>query len=74
MICAFECPFCKKCVKFVLHNVCPICGGGFEKRPVLRKEYLFIYPVSKTKIFQPINLSEFQKTLDKFKNNKPSER
>jgi hypothetical protein len=34
MICTFECTFCADCVERVLHNVCPNCGGGFEKRPV----------------------------------------
>jgi hypothetical protein len=34
MICSFECTFCADCVERVLSNVCPNCGGGFEKRPV----------------------------------------
>ena len=33
MICSYECTFCKDCVENVLENVCPNCGGGFEKRP-----------------------------------------
>jgi len=33
MICKFECTFCADCVEQVLKNVCPNCGGGFEKRP-----------------------------------------
>jgi hypothetical protein len=33
-ICSFECTFCADCVENVLHNVCPNCGGGFERRPV----------------------------------------
>jgi uncharacterized protein len=33
-ICTFECTFCADCVEAVLHNVCPNCGGGFEKRPI----------------------------------------
>ncbi len=33
-ICSFECTFCADCVETVLHNVCPNCGGGFERRPV----------------------------------------
>lgn len=74
MIGAFECTFCKECVDSVLQNVCPNCGGGFEKRPTLPKEYLSKYPVSMTKVFRPINLTEFQKRLDKYKNIKPSER
>lgn len=33
-ICSFECTFCATCVEHVLGNVCPNCGGGFERRPV----------------------------------------
>jgi uncharacterized protein len=33
-ICTFECTFCADCVDKVLHDVCPNCGGGFEKRPI----------------------------------------
>ncbi|MBT5495116.1 MAG: DUF1272 domain-containing protein [Alphaproteobacteria bacterium] len=34
MICTYECTFCADCVATHLHNVCPNCGGGFEKRPI----------------------------------------
>src|SRR5262245_35907365 len=34
MICTYECTFCRDCVENVLSNVCPNCGGGFERRPV----------------------------------------
>lgn len=34
MICTYECIFCAACVETHLHNVCPNCGGGFERRPV----------------------------------------
>jgi hypothetical protein len=33
-ICSYECTFCADCVDHVLQNVCPNCGGGFEKRPI----------------------------------------
>jgi hypothetical protein len=33
-ICSYECTFCVTCVDTVLHNVCPNCSGGFERRPV----------------------------------------
>jgi hypothetical protein len=32
-ICSYECTFCATCVDEVLGNVCPNCGGGFERRP-----------------------------------------
>ena len=40
MICSFECTFCKDCVANILENVCPNCGGGFEKRPSRPKNLL----------------------------------
>jgi hypothetical protein len=33
-ICTYECTFCASCVEDVLHDVCPNCGGGFERRPI----------------------------------------
>ncbi len=33
-ICSYECTFCAACVDGVLGNVCPNCGGGFERRPI----------------------------------------
>ncbi len=33
-ICSYECTFCADCVETHLGNVCPNCGGGFEKRPI----------------------------------------
>jgi hypothetical protein len=33
-ICTYECTFCANCVETILGNVCPNCGGGFEKRPI----------------------------------------
>lgn len=33
MICTYECTYCANCVETVLQNVCPTCGGGFQKRP-----------------------------------------
>ena len=33
-ICSYECTFCSDCVRDILENVCPNCGGGFEPRPI----------------------------------------
>ena len=33
-ICSYECTFCADCVRDVLRNVCPNCGGGFVPRPI----------------------------------------
>ncbi len=36
-ICSYECTFCADCVRDVLHDVCPTCGGGFVPRPIRPK-------------------------------------
>lgn len=40
MICTYECTFCTECIENILHNVCPNCGGGFERRPIRPKDRL----------------------------------
>lgn len=40
MICTYECTFCADCVRDVLHNVCPNCGGGFQLRPIRPRQEL----------------------------------
>ncbi len=74
MICTFDCTFCAECVDKVLFNVCPNCGGGFEKRPTRPKQYLAKYPPSNEKILKPVNFEYFQEILDKFIDVPPSER
>ncbi len=74
MICTFDCTFCKDCVDSILKNVCPNCGGGFERRPTRPKELLDKYPPSYKKILKPVDMKKFQQTLNKFKKIKPSDR
>ena len=71
MVCTFECTFCKECVDNVLKNVCPNCGGGFEKRPTRPKELLKKYPPRATKVLKPVSKNRF---LDKNINVNPRER
>ena len=54
MICTFECTYCRECVENVLSNVCPNCGGGFEKRPIRPTELLKKYPASTKVVYNPI--------------------
>ena len=61
MICAYECTFCQACVEEVLGNVCPNCGGGFERRPVrVARAYregvsLEHHPASTTRKHRPVD-------------------
>ncbi len=74
MICTFECTFCKDCVDTVLENVCPNCGGGFEKRPIRPSGYLDKYPISSKVMHKPVQQSVFKDILQKFKSIKPNNR
>ena len=71
MICTYECTFCAECVGNILENVCPNCGGGFEKRPTRPHKQLDKFPMRTDKVFQPI---EFNKFLEINKNIDPRKR
>lgn len=74
MICTFECTFCKECVENVLSNVCPNCGGGFEKRPVRPSAFLGKFPVSEKIIFKAVNREYFKILSEKYKDIEPQNR
>ena len=74
MICTFECTYCKECVENILENVCPNCGGGFEKRPTRPKELLKKYPTKIETYLKSVNFEEFEKLKNINKNIKPNER
>ena len=74
MICTYECTFCAECVENVLQNVCPNCGGGFEKRPTRPKQGLLKYPAKTEAYIKPLDMAVFEKLRDKNKHLKPNER
>lgn len=79
MICSFECTFCKDCVDTILYNVCPNCGGGFEKRPTrprncLTGNCLKKYPESNKITYKPVDKDKFKEILNTFRNIEPRER
>ncbi len=74
MICAYECTFCIDCVQKILFNVCPNCGGGFEKRPTRPKQYITKHPMQITKTVKPVQMSEFLPLRQKNKDTPPRER
>ena len=59
MICSYECTFCIQCVENILENVCPNCGGGFEKRQTRPNSQLAKYPIRNYKVFKPIEFINF---------------
>ena len=63
-ICSFECTFCRACAEGVFMNVCPNCGGGFERRPVRPQgnhrsnNNLENYPAISSEKHKPKNIDE----------------
>ena len=74
MICTYECTFCADCVSEILFNVCPNCGGGFEKRPSRPAEKLLKDPAKAVEHFKPVELKKFEPLLSRYKNVRPNER
>ena len=79
MICTFECTFCADCVTNVLHNVCPNCGGGFEKRPTrptecITQSCLRNFPAGTGKRHRPVNLEKFKLLKSHYLNTDPRKR
>jgi len=64
MICTFECTFCKDCVENILQQVCPNCGGEFEKRPTRLQNLLEKYPVSTKIVHKPVDVEAHLKKLN----------
>ena len=74
MICTYECTFCKDCVENVLHNVCPNCGGGFEKRPSRPAAQFRKHPASNAVVFKPVDMEKFKPLLEKMRLRNPRHR
>lgn len=79
MICSFECTFCSQCVTNILENVCPNCGGGFEKRPArpvtcATKYCVSNYPVGKDIYIKPVLIEKFAPLKEQFRNVEPRKR
>ena len=74
MICSFECTFCLDCVSSILENVCPNCGGGFERRPIRPQSKLAQFPPSISKPYKPVDAEKFAHIKTKFREIPPSKR
>lgn len=68
-ICTYECTFCATCVDTILHNICPICGGGFVPRPIRPSKnwkddnYLGADPASVKVKHRPVNVEKHAKIM-----------
>ena len=74
MICSFECTYCQDCALGLFENVCPSCGGNFEKRPIRPSKMIKKYPASTKGVFLPKNLIEAGRLTERYKMIKPEKR
>jgi uncharacterized protein len=73
-ICTFECTFCSECVETILRNVCPNCGGGFERRPIRPKDKLAVRPATMERTHKPMDPQSHAKLLGRFEHTPPNKR
>jgi len=74
MICSFECTYCSTCVEQILHNVCPNCSGGLERRPIRPQKALVKNPPKNEPYLKPIDLDKFKPYREKYSIIKPEDR
>ncbi len=66
-ICSYECTFCSDCVRHILSNVCPNCGGGFVPRPIRPSTErrngvsLLHHPASNSRVHSPYSHDEIRR-------------
>ena len=74
MICSFECTFCIDCVEHMLMNVCPNCGGGFQRRPSRPNFLLGKYPVVDNKPLPEFAIEQHARFVKLYKDIDPEKR
>lgn len=79
MICSYECTYCKPCVDDILKNVCPNCGGGFEKRPTRPSDCLTGNcvendPAGERVVHKLVDAEKFEGVLEHFRSVPPERR
>ncbi len=74
MICSFECTYCEECALHVFENVCPSCGGNFERRPIRPSKMAEKYPPSAKRVYLPKDLVKAAAFSKSLKMTKPEKR
>ena len=73
-ICSYECTFCADCVKQVLADVCPNCGGGFAPRPVRPARNLVKDPASTLVRHKPVDRERHLAFAERLRHIPPEQR
>ncbi|WP_118184243.1 DUF1272 domain-containing protein [Paraburkholderia phosphatilytica] len=74
MICTYECTFCEHCARNVLRNVCPNCGGNFERRPVRPRAMLAKNPASQERRDPHVDEAAHAAYFTRYSSTPPGER
>ncbi len=81
-MCSYECTYCAHCAEHVLHNVCPTCGGNFERRPIRPMNSIGLegglglrhHPASKKQVHSPWMREDVEAHVTKLKEIPPQRR
>ncbi|RFU48668.1 DUF1272 domain-containing protein [Paraburkholderia sp. DHOC27] len=74
MICTYECTFCEDCALHVLRNVCPNCGGNFERRPIRPRAMLAKHPARHEPFHAEIDQTEHSVLVERYGATLPADR
>jgi uncharacterized protein len=74
MICTYECTFCEDCALNVLRNVCPNCGGNFERRPIRPRAMLAKHPASTNAHHAQVDQAAHDALVERYGTTPPGER
>lgn len=74
MICTYECTFCEVCALTTLRNICPNCGGNFERRPIRPRAMLAKHPATTEQHADGINETSHAAHFARYRDAAPSDR
>lgn len=74
MICTYECTFCEVCALTQLRNVCPNCGGNFQRRPIRPKAMLAKHPASKQRHDATVDEASHARFVERYRATPSGER
>lgn len=73
-ICTYECTFCEPCAGETLHNVCPNCGGGLERRPIRPRAMLARHPASVERVVKRPDAAKLAELQARYRDLPPERR
>ena len=74
MICTYECTFCENCVLSALKDVCPNCGGNFQRRPIRPRSMLKKHPAGTERHAAGVDETAHSAFFERYRDVMPADR